>query len=460
MGFDQIWLTPVCPSSSYHKYSVTDYYSIDPQYGSLEDFSALLEDCHGRGIRVLTDMVLNHSSVQHPWFEAASAYLQSLGEDEAPSGEQCPEYTYYNFSGEKLTGYEPLEGTRFYYEARFSPRMPDLNLDNETVRNEIAEILRFWQELGVDGFRLDACTSYYTDDVARNVEFLSFVNETAKEARPDFYIVGEAWANQQVYAQYYGSGVDSFFDFAFAGAEGPIAKAARGKYSAEKLALELQKEQELYESFNQEYVNAPFYTNHDLNRSAGYYPGDDGSEAKLAGGLNLMMSGDAFVYYGEELGMKGSGRDENKRAPMYWSADPEAEGMTDGPPEMEEVSMKYPDAAHQVEDPDSIWQYYRCAVRIRRSFPALAGGRIRVNETLSDENCFAMVKELPETGEAILLLGNLSKEEISLNLAGEETAFRTLAAVLTVTRDPVVLEEETIRLPGMSMAVLVTEKKE
>ncbi len=130
MGFDQIWLTPVQPSDTYHKYDVDDYRAIDPAFGTMEDYEALLQECHERGIRVLMDLVLNHTSDTHAWFQAASDYLHELPPDWEPSEEYCPYFGYYNFSRTQQDGYAPLEGTNWYYEARFWSEMPDLNLGN------------------------------------------------------------------------------------------------------------------------------------------------------------------------------------------------------------------------------------------------------------------------------------------------------------------------------------------
>lgn len=135
---DGIWLMPIHPSPSYHKYDVTDYCAIDPQYGTLADFQAFLAAAHEAGIKVILDLVVNHTSSEHPWFQAARASADS------------PYRAYYNFSDTPKTGYNALpDGT--YFESRFVSTMPDLNLDNPQVRAEIEEIMRFWLEMGVVG---------------------------------------------------------------------------------------------------------------------------------------------------------------------------------------------------------------------------------------------------------------------------------------------------------------------
>ncbi|MEE1199843.1 MAG: alpha-amylase family glycosyl hydrolase, partial [Christensenellales bacterium] len=156
MGYDGLWLMPIMPSPSYHKYDVKDYCAIDPQYGTLDDFKALVSACHERGIRIIVDLPVNHTSVSHPWFTQACTALRKKETDN-------PYIDYYCFSekgGQKMI---PVPGTSWFYEEQFSGGgMPDLNLDSKAVRSEIRNILDFWlNECGADGFRLDAVTSYY-----------------------------------------------------------------------------------------------------------------------------------------------------------------------------------------------------------------------------------------------------------------------------------------------------------
>ena len=453
LGFDQIWLMPVCPSPTYHKYDVTDYMAIDPAYGTLEDFEALISDCHERGIRVITDLVLNHTSSQHPWFLEAAEYLKSLPEGAPADTSACPKLDYYHFTQTPESGYAQIPDTSWYYEARFWEGMPDLNLDSEAVRDEIRKILSFWLEEGVDGFRLDAVTYYYTGNDEQNIRFLNWVKDTADESAEDLadaggsfspYIVCEAWIDQSLYAAYYASGVDSMFDFAYAGAEGLLAKTVKGQVSAQKFTDSLKAEQELFATFSDSYVNAPFYTNHDLDRSAGYYAYDDGSRTKFALGLNLMMSGNAFLYYGDEIGMKGSGKDENKRAPMMWvpedTENPSAAGMCTGPEGMDSIKQKFPSA-------------------VRNKYNVIRDGIvIPIPELESDTvGAYRKVPGSPESGsdqESVEILFNTSEETQTVDLSSLSDPFLTLADCLCVSADPVLLDEGQLTLPPFSVAIL------
>nr|WP_297763660.1 alpha-amylase family glycosyl hydrolase [uncultured Butyrivibrio sp.] len=422
LGCNEIWLMPISPSPTYHKYDVTDYMAIDPEYGTMEDFEALLAKCHERGVKVIIDTVLNHTSSQHPWFKEAAQFLrdnpdlQTIYTDRetfAPVPEvqeKCPYLYYYNFTNEQQTGFEKLAGTNWYYEARFWSGMPDLNLDNYMVKEEIAKITDFWLKKGVDGFRLDAVTSYYTDNDTKNIEFMTWLNDTIKAQNEDAYIVAEAWTNISTYSEYYKSGIDSFFDFNFSGSEGLIASVARGKKSPQSFIQAMADAESSFSENNENYIDAPFYTNHDMARSAGYYVGRGSKEKiKMAGALNLLMGGNAFIYYGEELGMNGSGKDENKRAPMQWTNDKSKEfdvsslsekekaiagpaGMCQGPKDMDKFEITCPGLDAQMADKDSVYNYYKKAIRLRNTFPVIARGKTQPIDVLAEDKVGAFVR--------------------------------------------------------------------
>ncbi len=158
LGADAVWMMPIHPSPSYHKYDVTDYLAIDPAYGTLEDFDALVQASNAQGIGMILDLVINHSSSRHPWFLKACEALAQ--------GKDSPYIDYYVFSREQ--GHPVPGADGWYYAGHFGTHMPEMNLDNENVRNEIAGILAFWLNRGAAGFRLDATTHYYEENTARN----------------------------------------------------------------------------------------------------------------------------------------------------------------------------------------------------------------------------------------------------------------------------------------------------
>ena len=452
MGFDQIWLTPVHPSSTYHKYDVDDYKAIDPAFGTTEDYEALLADCHERGIRVLMDLVLNHTSDTHEWFTTAADYLRRLPHDKEPVFEECPYVWYYTFSREQHEGFVPLEGSDWYYEARFWSEMPDLNLGNDVVRDEIRGILQYWLDKGVDGFRLDAVTSYVTDNPEANVEFLRFLTDICKDIDPDCYLVGEAWTDQSSIATLYTSGIDSLFAFPFAGPNGTIQSVMTGVAPASDYVRAMVQAEATYRGANPNYVDAPFYTNHDTDRSAGYYPNDNGPVTKMAYALSLLMPGDSFVYYGEELGMQGSGKDENKRAPMYWSDDPSAPGMCAAPSGMDAIQAKFPSLEPQMADDLSLWRWFAEVIRVRRAFPAIARGTTEAVDSVSDDSVAAFIRR-NEGDQDVLVVMNLRGQAVGKNLSSVGSDLR-LAAVLGTNEEPITYENSTLHLPSYSIAVL------
>lgn len=455
LALNQIWLTPISPSISYHKYDVIDYKGIDSEFGTMEDFDALLEECHKRGIQVILDLVMNHSSSKHPWFLEASNYLKTLKAGEEPDKSKCKYVDYYNFTKKAETGYAPLKGTEWFYEARFWEGMPDFNLDNPEVQAEFNDIFKFWLEKGIDGFRLDAVTSYYTGRPSKNKEILTWLNQSVKAIKPDAYIVGEAWTDVSEYGEYYGSGVDSFFDFEFSGSDGVIAKVLKGLLPASDYVKNQVKSEALFASKNKDYINAPFYTNHDIPRSAGYYSGEFRIEQiKLSGAMNLLMKGNAFIYYGEELGMKGSGKDENKRAPMQWFENIKEKGMCKGPKNMEEIKMLYGNLENQKMDKNSIYHYYKKAIKLRNTYPIIARGSTFEEEIFSSEKVTSFSRSLPDNKfEPLFISINTSGEEQSLTLPSD-FPYQKLIDSLVTGEAEVSLKERTLLLPPFSIALL------
>ena len=397
---------PIMPSPSYHKYDVTDYMDIDPQYGTMEDFKAFLEAAHQRGIDVIIDFVMNHTSSDHPWFQEASGYLRGLEAGAEPDLAACPYVDYYNFSLEPSTC--KLEGTEWYYEAPFWSGMPDLNLKSEAVRAELEEIVDFWLELGIDGFRLDAAKEFVSGATEANIEILTWFNDMVKSKKSDAFIVAEVWTDLSTYSQYYASGV-SCFNFSFGNSDGVIPNTVKhiGNANASSYGKAIMKLQDALSAYDPDYIDSPFYTNHDMGRAAGHYFNEYSAyQTKMAQALNLLMSGSTFLYYGEELGMKGSGKDENKRAPMYWSDDAGYAGLCSGPADMEDFDMKFPSFEDQKADGDSIFWFVAQTIRLRNAYPAIARGTAVLEEALSNENVCVLRKTWGE--EEVLLAFNIS----------------------------------------------------
>ena len=173
---------------------------------------------------------------------------------------------------------------------------------------------------------------------------------------------------------------------------------------------------------------------------------------KMAGALNAFMSGSSFVYYGEEIGMRGSGKDENKRAPMYWSDFAGGEGMCKGPAAMDEVVQKFGSLETQKNDKFSMYWYYRNLYHIKNMFPEIARGKVAVMEGIEDGDICAISKTYE--GETIYILFNLAKEERTVTVSGDMYDYEGLAASLEVDENKVTMKGETVTIPAYGIAVI------
>lgn len=453
MGFNGIWLMPVMTATSYHKYDTEDYYSVDPDYGTMEDFELLLEEAHKRNIKVIIDLVVNHSSGSNPWFKEACAYLAEYGEVGGRYG------SYYNFSKENDSGRHPVPGADgWFYECQFTSTMPDLNLDSSEVRAEIVSIMKFWLEKGVDGFRLDAVTSYYTYSKDKNIAFLGWLNSEAKKIKSDCYLVGEAWlGSDRAVREYYSSGVDSFFIFPVATASGQVydtlkeIRVDNGKALADMLL----NAEAVYDTG----VYAPFLSNHDTARIASFIGRSQKDKIKMAQGILSLMRGSIFVYYGEEIGMisTADGSDPYKRIAMKWSDRRVYEGWCYTSPQaitVTEDNYKYPSLEAQMEDEDSILSYYRTSLRIRNANPEIARGDVSVLDEYYEQSRYCCVLRWDWRGESVYAAVNLDREyehELVLDIPGTYmTAYLTASAGESVTYDE---KSGTLVLPPYSYAV-------
>ena len=453
LGVNGIWFMPIHPSQSYHKYDVRDYYDIDPDYGTLEDMEQLLAACSERGIKVITDLVLNHTGNDHEWFQTACDYLRSLPAGAEPDLDACPYVGYYYFSRESGPNYHVVSGSEWYYEGVFSPHMPDLDLANETLREEIKAIMEFWVEKGVSGFRLDAAKEFYSGSASRNIEVLNWIQTTATSILEDAYLVAEVWEDFSNVKNYYTSGITSIFDFPFGNANGKIPAVLRGAGSATTVASyakALAQADAAYLDANPDFIDAPFLSNHDVGRIAGFVNRDE-NKMKMAGAMNIFMSGSCFIYYGEEIGMLGSGNDPSKRAPMYWNAERD-NGTTNPPPECE-LPEEYPlgSLAEQRGDDSSLWNYYRQAIAIRKALPVISHGRVTVEEALN-VNCISAQRKTWNEQECIILM-NINTEAAQVDLSAY--ADWILVASLSADGNEIVLNGTTLDLPAFGIAILI-----
>ncbi len=456
LGITGIWLMPIMPSPTYHKYDVTDYMAIDPQYGTMEDFEKLSKLCKERGIDLIIDLVLNHTSAQHPWFQSAikSMRIEPCGQKQCKYEEKCREHNpycqYYNFKQDSSgKGMYVVPGAGdWYYEAGFWDQMPDLNLDNPVVREEIIKISKFWIEKGVKGFRLDATTQFYAENTSKNIEFLSWFTTELKKIKPDIYMVGEAWTDESIIKDMYASKLPSFFNFGFSQVDGNFIKSVRTGTGA-TLAKELEAWQKDIHSTNPEAIDATFLSNHDNARSAGGL-GRKLVLEKMGAAVYMLAPGNSFIYYGEEIGMTGSGKDENKRQPLVWSLKDKT-GITK--PVAGSTNTELPKAGidQQLKDKNSLLNYYRDIIRIKDLNPEIARGTITALD-LNNESICAYMSEY--NGSSVYIIHNLSKQEVDINLPGDIFSNVELKGKLTADGGKILLNKSNLKMPSYSTVIL------
>lgn len=460
LGFDSIWLLPFHQSTTYHKYDVVDYYSIDKQYGTMEDFDNLIKACNEKGLDVYMDFVINHSSTQHEWFKEARTYIQNLEEGKEPSAEECKYFEYYNFvqADKKPTGHNKVPKTKdWYYECVFWDQMPDLNLDSEAVRKEIEDITKFWVDKGIKGFRLDAALHYHEGNTKKSTEALKWFCDYVYSLDPSLYIVAEVWSDSTTIEKFYESGIDSLFNFPYATGEGTFVKTVNrcGDGSAgAKLAETIVRQHTGLKTINDKIIDGIFLANHDTGRAAGYLYYND-MNVKFGAALQLFTPGKAFVYYGDELGMSGSGpKDEDKRAPMNWTSGTSSE-MTKGPSGMQKQEHKFPAYDVQKDDPNSVYNYYKKALLIRNAFPSIARGTPAVMEEVTTQNGNVYATSRTIDGETVYVLFNVDNMYPATVTVSKTTyPYSGMAATLNVGAEDATLSGETLTIPAFGCVIL------
>jgi glycosidase len=453
LGCNGIWLMPIMPSPTYHKYDTTDYEAVDEAYGTADDFKELASACHEKGIRLIIDVAMNHSSSQHPWFTQACEYLAGLKAGEKPDDTVCPYVDYYHFSDkqEGTTYYAVPGSSSWWYEGSFWSEMPDLNLKSPAVQKEFEEVADYWIDLGVDGFRMDAAMHYEENATNANCDILNKLYTYCKEKNPQFYMVSEVWASENVIADYYASGTPSMFNFDAGTAKGALVNAVR-KGDPVSLVNSMLKYQNDFSQKNPDYIDAPFLSNHDMARIANTLVNDP-DKIKTAAGLLMTMNGSPFVYYGEEIGMNSSGtKDENKRIPMVWSKT-DTTGMTKGPADMDAgIESPFPAEDEQEKDKDSILSYYKNALRLRNQNPEIARGTIEKVESLCKDSQAAITKTYQDS--TIGIVYNLGEGNGTVDLKKTALENMNLEGSLTLKEETVQLKDGKLEMPACSIAVL------
>lgn len=454
LGIDAIWLSPVYPSPMADGgYDVSDFKNIEPQYGTMDDFITLLAEAHERDIRIIMDLVLNHTSNEHPWFLEASSSLSNPKRDwyiwhDGRSGNppRPPNNWQASFGGR---AWEWDERTRQYFLHSFAREQPDVNWRNPELREAMYDIIRFWLDLGVDGFRLDVVNWFVHDDQFRsnpyklgrrpydmqhhkydrnhpqNIEVMKEIRAIV-DSYPGRMTIGEVYTeppgNLDLVVQYYGQGegLHMAFNFAFLFCN----------WNASCFERVIEKWEGLLGS-----DLWPNYTlsNHDQPRACSRYGKKNQiiPRARVAAALLLTLRGTPFLYYGEEIGMRDTriprsrlqdpvgirywplnpGRDP-ARTPMQWDGSPNA-GFSTGEPWLP-VNDNYPqlNVTAQKNDENALLEWYRKLLKLRRTLPVLQSGSYQ--PVMSGSDLFVYERRMD--GERVLIALNFTNKIKTLQL--------------------------------------------
>ena len=446
LGIDAIWLSPVCKSpQDDNGYDISDYQDVDSMFGNLKDMETLIEEARKRNIRIILDLVLNHSSDEHRWFQ------------EAKKSKDNPYHDYYVWrDGEEGMypndmksvfgdpAWEWMPELRQYYFHQFSVKQPDLNWENPKVRQEIYDMILWWMKKGVGGFRLDVI-----DQIAKEPDLKitnngprlhEFIRELSRETfqKGDLITVGEAWGADIDRARLYscpdGSEFSMVFQFEHIGLD-----QQEGKAKWDIAPLPFIKLKQVLAKWQKELHNCGwnslFWNNHDLPRIVSRWGNEKEyriESAKMLATLLHGMQGTPYIYQGEELGMTNvrfedisdyqdieirnmykerlaagykkedimesiyaRGRD-NARTPMQWSKEENA-GFTSGTPWMK-VNPNYTEinAEAELADENSIFYYYKRLIRLRKDHPVFADGEFELLLE-EDEQIFAYTRSNADT---------------------------------------------------------------
>ncbi len=387
LGVTALWLMPTFPSPSYHGYDVTSYTGVNPDYGTLADMRALVAAAHKRGMAVILDLPLNHTSSQDPWFV-----------DSEKGGAHADWYVWS--SSPQGSNWYP-DGARYYYAA-FGADLPDLNVNDPAVTAELTKDAGYWlTDVGIDGFRLDAAKYMIEDgpttqNTPETHAWLGDLRQTLQRGSPGALTLGEVWDTSPISASYVPTALDMTFDFTVASGYVDAANSGDGSSIGRILA----RITTLYPPGG----FGTFLTNHDQDRVASTLNGDP-AKLRLAAEMLLTGPGVPFVYYGEEIGMTGQKPDERIRTPMRWDASgPSAGFSAHAPWETLSPDPTTTNVATEAADPASLWSAYRDLIALRASHPALAEGTY-VPVVSDARNVIAAIRSSPS--ETALVLTNV-----------------------------------------------------
>lgn len=417
LGVNGIWLTPVFEAPSYHGYDFQDFYNVESDYGTMEDFEQFVAAAHEKDIKIILDLVINHISDGHEWFKKSAAREPGY-EDYFIWRKEMPTSWGKAWSDDvddSAAVWHWNETRQEYYYGAFASTQPDVNLENPKVVEEMNKMATFWLEKGVDGFRLDA-VRYAIEDVSEDwndadqgdtdatIDYWAQFTAHVESVKPDAMLVAEAWSDMPTIGKYYddGKGMHSAFDFDFGYVVSGILNAG-GKRTADFGTVDESKTDNTREALWQNLLSrknnapisffSPFLTNHDQNRIM-HTLGEDWTKAKAAATLLMTTPGTLYLYYGEEIGLSQytTGDDQYRRAIMQWE-DTDSAGFNEtgafwldqgqwfpwvqdhkawwGPYWQSQRPSGLASVDVQQVNPDSLLNHYKKLIAVRKASPAL-----------------------------------------------------------------------------------------
>lgn len=424
LGVEGIWLTPIFTSPSYHKYNVTNYYEVDPKFGTEDDLKELVNLCHERNVKLILDLPINHTSTNNAMF-ASFSQAHRTGDTESKY------YDYYSYYVEGETApsgrsFNQLAGTDIRYECNFEGGMPELNFDNQAVREEMLDVAKYYLNLGLDGFRFDAAKYIYYGEDAKSAEFWKWYVGELKKVKSDVYTVAEVWASDaitQVYAP-----ATNCFNFTTSQSTGQIASVAKGG-DVNKYTSYVEGYVNKVKSVNDDGMIIPFIANHDNDRAAGFLTVSSG-QMYMGANLLLLSCGSPFIYYGEEIGLKGSrgsaSTDANRRLAMLWGDDDTIKNPVGST--YPEINQTNGTVKEQIGEKNSLYTHYKKLIMIRKANPEIARGEYKALK-FSGTKLGGFTSTL--NGSTVAVLHNTTTKDITVDLSTvSDVSFKTIRAAV------------------------------
>lgn len=425
LGVAGIWLTPIHPSPSYHGYDVDNYMTVNSEYGTMRDFEDLMNKANSLGIKVVLDLVLNHTSKNHPWFMDASSSLTSSFrnyflfapansvENYINSGVIPMTDNYYSGQWHNV----PTGTTDFKYMGMFSNWMPDINYgevdtcEKSAPFHEMIDISKFWISKGVAGFRLDAVKHIYQNETSdENPRFLKKFYDELKSHKSDLYMIGENLSGNYRDVSPYYRGLPALFNFdAWYKLIYAIENSHAKWYPKDIIEMEA-----AFKGQRTDAINATKLSNHDEDRTLSRLGGNH-DRAKIAAAILLTISGSPYLYYGEEIGMLGmkTGGDENVREPFLWDHISSDNFRATWRKPSFSIDIAVKPLELQKKDLTSVYRVYEKFIKLRNTYPSLAYGSmsVPVNFDSYDKNFMVFFREYQ--GEKLMVIHNVSPNTAS-----------------------------------------------